>query len=74
MKGTLRELRINKGITQTSVADKLKISRDRMGRIEKGDATLPTEFIPVLADLYNVNYNDIIDWRTKEWEKQKKNL
>jgi len=70
----LKELRIGKGITQTFVAGKLDISRDRMGRIENGEVTLPTEFIPVLAELYGVNFNDIIDWRVKEWKKQKKNL
>ena len=70
----LKELRTNKGITQTFVASKLKISRNRMGRIENGEATLPVEFVPILAELYNVKFNDIIDWRVKEWKKQKKNL
>ena len=70
----LKELRTSKGITQTFVASKLNISRDRMGRIENGEVTLPAEFVPVLAELYNVKFNDIIDWRVKEWAKQKENL
>ena len=70
----LKELREGKGITKTFVANKLNISRDRMGRIESGEVTLPAEFVPVLAKLYNTNYNDIIEWRVKEWEKQKKSL
>ncbi|NFN09376.1 helix-turn-helix transcriptional regulator [Clostridium botulinum] len=71
----LKKLRISKGITSTFVAKKLKISRDRLRRIEKNEAMLPTEFIPILSELYGVTWKKIISWRVNEWEKkQKKNL
>lgn len=65
----LKELRKNKGITSTFVANKLSISRERLKRIEDGKVTLPAEFIPTLAGLYNVSYEKIIDGRVAEWTK-----
>jgi len=65
----LEELRTSKGITATFVAKKLKISRDRLRRIENGEVYLPTEFIPILSTLYGVTNNKIIERRIKEWKK-----
>ncbi|ADL49954.1 helix-turn-helix domain-containing protein [Clostridium cellulovorans] len=65
----LKELRINKGITCTFVAKKLKISRDRLRRIEEGEVMLPAEFVPVLAELYGVTYEELINRRAQEWKK-----
>jgi len=70
----LRKLRTNKGITSTFVAQNLKISRDRLRRIEENKVMLPVEFLPYLSKLYGVTCKQIMDWRVLEWEKQKENL
>ncbi|MEG0133815.1 MAG: helix-turn-helix transcriptional regulator [Clostridium sp.] len=65
----MKELRKNKGITASFVAEKLSISRDRLARIESGQVMLPTEFVPLLAKLYGVTNDEIIERRIKEWKK-----
>lgn len=65
----MKELRKNKGITATFVAKQLGISRDRLNRIENGAVSLPTEFIPILSNLYGVTSDEIIRRRVKEWKK-----
>jgi len=65
----MKQLRKSKGITATFVANQLGISRDRLARIENGEVTLPTEFIPTLAELYGVSNEEIIKRRIKEWKK-----
>ena len=56
----LKDLRKNKRFTQTFIADKLNISRDRLNRIETGQVDLPARFIPILSKLYNVSELEII--------------
>lgn len=70
----LGNLRTNKGITSTFVAQKLGISRDRLKRIEENKAMLPAEFVPILADLYGISCKTIIEERAAEWIKLKKVL
>ncbi|MDU5111668.1 MAG: helix-turn-helix transcriptional regulator [Clostridium sp.] len=65
----MEELRTSKGITAIFVAKKLRISRDRLKRIENGDVSLPVEFVPILANLYGVTFDEIIERRIKEWKK-----
>lgn len=65
----MKQLRESKGIKANFVASKLGISRDRLARIEKGSVTLPTEFIPILAELYGVSNDEIIKRRVEEWKK-----
>lgn len=65
----MKKLRESKGIKANFVASKLGISRDRLVRIEKGLVTLPTEFIPTLAELYGVSNDEIIKMRLDEWKK-----
>lgn len=62
----LKELRKSKGITATFVANKLNISRDRLERIESGQVPLPTEFLPVLSELYNISCSELIERRVEE--------
>lgn len=64
----LEELRVNKGISCTFVAGNLKISRNRLRRIENEEVQLPAEFIPFLSKLYGVSYKKLIEGRNKnEW-------
>lgn len=56
----LHEIRINKGIKQIFVANKLGISRHTFSRIEQGEIELPAKYVPILADLYGMSYEEII--------------
>lgn len=56
----LKDLRKSKRFTQTFVANKLNISRDRLNRIEIGQVDLPARFIPILSEIYNVDELEII--------------
>lgn len=68
----LERLRVNKGITCTFVAKELKISRDRLRKIEREESQLPAEFIPFFSKLYGVGYIELIDGRGKNERDSKK--
>lgn len=57
----LLDLRKKKRFTQTFIAKKLGISRDRLARIESGKVDLPARFIPILAEIYEVDETEIIN-------------
>lgn len=57
----LKEIREKKGIKKNFIAKKLKISRDRLDRIEDGKADLPARLIPVLSEIYGVSEIVIIN-------------
>lgn len=57
----LLDLRKKKRFTQTFIAEKLGISRDRLARIESGKVDLPARFIPILAETYEVDEREIIN-------------
>jgi len=69
----LRLLRESKGIPASFVAKKLGTTRERLKRIEDGDVTLPTEFIPVLCDLYGISCEELVNRRVEEWKNKKEN-
>lgn len=56
----LKQLRKSKYISLTGVAKELKLNRERLYRIEEGTSYLPAIFIPVLANLYGVSNDEII--------------
>jgi len=68
----LERLRVERGISCTFVASNLKISRNRLRRIENEEVTLPAEFIPFLSNLYGISYKEVIEGRTKNEQNGKK--
>lgn len=56
----LRELRINMGLTQTEIAEKLGISRVNYNRYEKGERTPDDDLKRKLADFFNVSIDYLI--------------
>lgn len=52
---TLKELRKTNNLTQLYVAEKLQIHRTTLMRIERGQASLKAEQINILANLYKIS-------------------
>lgn len=57
----LRKIRKNRRIPATEVASKLKISRDRLSRIENGKSPLPVEFLPTLSRIYSIPKEELLN-------------
>ena len=60
MKLTLKAARVNKGLTQTEVANKLGINKGTLVNYEKYRTIPDIETAKVLASLYEVSVNDLI--------------
>lgn len=59
MQLTLEALRVNVGMTQQDVADRLGVSRTTVIKWEKGDVQPKELVIYALAKLYNVDIDNI---------------
>ena len=66
----LRDLREDKDMNQTQIADILGIKQTVYSRYERGFQTIPTEHLIKLADYYNVSL-DYIAGRTNNKEIKK---
>lgn len=66
----LKELRLNKGISLSFVASKLRVDRATLRNVENGRGSLRADWIPILSSLYGVSNNFIL----KEYLKDKENL
>ena len=66
----LRDLREDKDMNQTQIADILGIKQTVYSRYERGFQTIPTEHLIRLADYYNVSL-DYIAGRTNNKEIKK---
>lgn len=56
----LKELRINKGISQEELAKYLCIARSNIGKYENGDLDLNTEILIKYAQFFNVSIDYIL--------------
>jgi len=56
---TLEALRVNRGLTQQDVADKLGVSRQTVGKWESGEVRPKELVIYALAKLYDVDIDVI---------------
>ena len=61
----LKDLREDKGLTQTAVGNLLSIRQNVYSRYEVGYRTLPLDCLIILADFYNTS-TDYILGRTNE--------
>lgn len=59
MRMTLQAARVNKGLTQAEVAERLKITPETLSRWEKGKSFPNVPQITELEKLYGVTYADI---------------
>lgn len=57
---TLKAARINRNLTQKQAAKLLKISKDTLGKWERGKSFPSVSKIPLLEEVYNIKYEDII--------------
>ena len=51
--------RINKGLTQEQAAEKLRISKYRLARMEKGETPWPAYLLWDMANLYGTETNEV---------------
>ena len=54
MKNRLKELRIEKGLTQDELASYLKVARSNISKYEQGTVDLSNEFLIQLSNFFNV--------------------
>lgn len=64
----LKDLRLEKGISLSFVANKLGIDRSTLRKIENQKKGLKVEWIPILSKLYGVSDNFLFKQYLKERE------
>lgn len=57
----IRRLRIDKGITQQSLAEYLEVDQSFISKIESSERNLNVEIVEKLADLFACNVRDLVD-------------
>lgn len=63
----IRELRKQRGMTQTELAEKLKTTKQTIGKYEQGIVTnLPLYRVQELADVFGVAPEALVGWEEKE--------
>ncbi len=62
----IRELREDKDLTQTQIAEKLMCSQRVYSNYERGELNVPCEILIRLADLHNVSVDYILDRTDKK--------
>lgn len=61
----IADLRIDNDLTQQNIADYLGCKREVYRRYEKGERTIPIDFLIKLADLYGVSVDYILEHTQK---------
>ena len=61
----ITDLRIDNDLTQQNIADYLGCKREVYRRYEKGERTIPIDFLIKLADLYGVSIDYILEHTPK---------
>lgn len=59
MKLTLKAARVNAGLTQKQVANKLNINYQTLGKYERDSSNISISLLRELVHLYNANSDDI---------------
>ncbi len=62
MELTLKALRINKGMTQSAMAEKLHVTKKTVGAWENGKTLPKADMVGAICELLGVSYDDI-RWR-----------
>lgn len=61
----IKELRIEKKLTQEDVAFELDITQSQYGRLERGECEFDFEKLNRIAVLFQINPNEIIEFEEK---------
>lgn len=56
----IRTLRENNGLLQREVSNKLSIDTPMLSKIERGERRSKREYIPILAELFNVESKELL--------------
>lgn len=56
----LRQLRAQKHLTQEQMAEKIGMSKNGYGKIERGETQLKIEKLEQIANIFNVEMNDLL--------------
>lgn len=65
----LKEIRIEKGFSQTELAEALGTTQGAIGKYERGELDLNTEKITQICKILNVSPNDLFGWDSPENQK-----
>jgi len=57
----LKKLRLEKGLSQTEIAEKLGVNPNNIGRYERGESNPNTKFLKALADCLGVSVDYLYD-------------
>ena len=68
----ITDLRIDNDLTQQNIADYLGCKREVYRRYEKGERTIPIDFLIKLADLYGVSIDYILEHTPKTGKQPQK--
>ena len=56
---TIREIRLELGLSQEKLAQKVKVSRNFLGSVERGESTLSLEVVERLARAVDIRLSDL---------------
>ena len=59
----VKEIRLDKGLTQEILAELSGISRQYIGDVERGERNISLINIQKIADALNINLNELFDFR-----------
>lgn len=65
----IKQLRIGKGLTQEQLAERVRVTRTYIAKIENGSQVGPLELAIELADLFEVPLNYLllgVEWETRD--------
>lgn len=66
----LKEIRIEKGLSQEKMAKLLNISRQALGHFEKGDRQINIELVKKICVLFDLSADELLEIETLEERKR----
>lgn len=69
----IKQLRIGKGLTQEQLAERVRVTRTYIAKIENGSQVGPLELAIELADLFEVSLNYLllgVEWEARDWKQR----
>ena len=67
----LKELRMNRSLTQEKLAEDLNISWEHLGRIERGDKSLSIDLLIVISDYFDVSTDYLLTGKEMSNERRR---
>lgn len=66
----LKELRLEKGLTQDALGEKLGVTNKTISRWENGNYLPPVEMLQKLGELYDIEIEEILNCKRKDFNKE----